>query len=221
MPTLQVAPIYADAWAKTNFEAQAVIADKPYWSYAVTLLGVTCSQYWVRFFYTEINLLRWVQDSAIVTLTDEERLLASLTDAVPATYTVGANNELKVPAAIGATFVATIYIPIPKMSNNYTLTRFSCEWAQTGAVLGASNIIGSVCMLAPNAPGVGSVVLYSFTANTPGNAYAEVSYTPATPYAFVAGNTYTFRIIMDVRANPVTIGYLWTKNFQFWIERTA
>lgn len=85
MPTIDVCDIWLDAWAKTAYEGKAkIIAPLPD-TPSKTINGVTCDLYWVRFWYTEINLRRWLDVSDIETWYDYTDRVMHPHDADPAT----------------------------------------------------------------------------------------------------------------------------------------
>lgn len=131
---MQVAPVYTNAWEKTWYEGQAVLVIAPHWSYSKTLLGVTCTLYLVKFFYTEINLERWIDDADIDTWTDLEQHSLSIAAAFPSTYITNYATELKWERAASTSLILSTYIPLPTYSAEDEIHSISLYFAFTNNV---------------------------------------------------------------------------------------
>jgi hypothetical protein len=152
MTTYNVAPIYTDAWAKTLYEGVAkVVAPIPN-SPDTTLLGVTCRNYWVQFFFTEICVMRWVEISSITTYSDLEDYQTSITAARPNTYNTNEDTEICVVNPPVAATDTDIFIPLPAWSNQFTLARFSCRHACTNSPAAQSTLRLSIMRMGSATP---------------------------------------------------------------------
>jgi hypothetical protein len=193
MPSISVAPIYTDAWAKTIYEGQARIVYPLPNSPDVTLLGVTCRLYWVRFFFTEINLPRWVEISAIVSWTDQERIECALAGATPEAYLSNRATELLVTTPVGTATDFYAQIPLPPISSDFTLLEFQCRIG-----------FGSI----PNAGTLIDLTLYRMTSGTPGTAASAVYTVQSTSL------TTTYHVV----SKSIPAGYTFIDAYQYGLE---
>jgi len=129
MPTINVAPIYSDAWQKDWYEGQAIIVEESLRSVETTLLGVTCRLYWVRFFYTEINLSRWVEVSSIEEWTDTERRSIPCSSISDKTLLRGYATQLRQLMSTVGGKLWTYYVDMPHLSSEDQIIALGCEFS--------------------------------------------------------------------------------------------
>jgi len=221
MPSISVAPIYTDAWAKTKYEAMATIVEPIPNFPDTTLLGVTCRNYWVRFYYTEINLARWVQVSAITTYTDEERILCALTAATPESALSNQTTELSFTCPASTAQDSYGWIPLPDISSDFFLTYFACQIAFTGSPQTGTYARLSLYRMASGTPTTAASEVYGATSTNLGATYHSLNYTISGGYRIVDNYQYSFRIRFGFVTGVAgaCIGY--AKTFRLYRERTA
>ena len=129
MPTIDVAEIYTDPWTETDYEGMAVIVEEDLHSVETTLLGITCRLYWVRFFYTEINLSRWVEVSSILVWEDFQRRSIPCSWVTDHALMDGYGSQIRrsISSSAGATW--TYYLGVPPLSVDDTILRFGCQFS--------------------------------------------------------------------------------------------
>ena len=210
MPTISVAPVYTDPWAKTTFEAQAIVAEKPYWSRTVTLLGVTCSEYWVRFFYTEINLLRWVQDSAITTWAALETRYIPITTAFTAFAFSTYRNECRVLSPVASSQNDNIFCGLTMLRDSDSIVAAGCSIA-----LHTSLYVTSLCRIAllsqaSTTPWTAAATLLDAHTHTLSLTYIDYTPTLATPHTPLQGESLSLLIQLyhGVSVGPAVYSYV-------------
>ena len=221
MPSISVAPIYTDAWAKTKYEAMATIV-QPIPNFPdTTLLGVTCRNYWVRFYYTEINLARWVQISAITTYTDEERVLCALSGATPESSLSNETTEMSFSCPTYVPQDNYGFVPLPDISSDWYLTYFACQIAFTGSPVVGTYARLSLYRMASGTPTTAASEVYGATSTDLGATYHSLNYTISTPYAIRDNYQYSFRIHFYFASMPSVGATAFAKAFRLYRQRTA
>jgi hypothetical protein len=185
MTTYAVAPIYTDAWAKTLYEGVAkIVAPIPNFP-DTTLLGVTCRNYWVQFFFTEIALQRWVQISSITTYSDLEDYQTSISAARPDSYNTNNDTELCVVCPPQAVTDVDIFIPLPAWSNQFTLARFSCRYACTNSPLATSSLRLSIMRMGSATPATAATEHDYVETQTFTSSYVYLPHDVSPPYTML------------------------------------
>ena len=211
MPTINVSEIYTDAWKKDYYEGIAVIVEEDIHSVETTLLGITCRLYWIRFFYTEINLLRWVEVASIVPWTDTERRSIPCSSVSDSSLLRGYATQLRrlMSTVGGATW--TYYVDMPHLSLEDQIIAFGCDFSIPTGVDPASYFRIDIFSHDSTTPNDTYDTLASKLGNTLSDTYIPFSYTIPSPIVVSDHPSLSFRLRFYEAVWPAQSTYMWVK----------
>jgi len=128
----QVADIYSDPWAETTLAGTARLVGQPTNPRTETIGAITATQYWVRFSFTEINVLAWVNADNIRTLGDHEQLTVSVIGNSYGYTVLGTGTYIRPGSSHTAGTTWYTYLPCPPMSTHRRLTGYGIYVGQSG-----------------------------------------------------------------------------------------
>ena len=219
MPPLNVAPIYTDAFVKTVYEGMAIIVEENLHSVETTLLGVTCRLYWVRFFYTEINLLRWVEVSSIETWSDPIRRSIPIASVVGGGTWSNYDTELRfIIDSVGGTN-AYSYFCMPDLSLEDIILSFGILFSiAVGAH--ADSFVKLLLLNQPNTtPNTACLTLDSCISYSQSNTYAALAKTLGTPFSVLSSSSLCLHLQTYQKKNVTAGLYIYVKSVYVDIVR--
>jgi hypothetical protein len=213
MPTINVAPIYSDAWAKTDYTGMAIIVEEDKRSIETTLLGVTCRLYWVRFFYTEINLSRWVEVSSIVVWTDLQRRTIPVSSLDISANTVNYATEFarKIDSTPGASYLYSL--DLPSFALEDILYGFGCLYSIPTDAHASSYVKIELFDQSNTTPDTAAVSKGAAQSWTQSATYLSLTHSLATPLSMTTAQSLAFSLRVYQKLNGVANLYIYCKSF--------
>jgi len=216
MPNLDVAPIYSDAWALTDYEGMAVIVEEDLHSVETTLLGITCRLYWVRFFYTEINLSRWVQVSSISDWTNIQRRSIPCSSVSESGLLRGYGSQLRRSASTYAGALWTYYLDMPSLSFEDSIIAMSCNFSIPTSCHADTSVELAIFSHDSSTPDDTYDSLGSYHLHTQSDTYIPMYYTFPTPISPAYHPSLGFRLRIYEKVVDTFTYYIWVK--QIYID---
>ena len=216
MPPLDVAPIYTDAFAKTIYEGMAIIIEENIRSVETTLLGVTCRLYWVKFFYTEINLLRWVDVAAIAAWSDPFRHYIPINSTQLYSTVVNLSTEFRALIYHATGVAAYFYLDMPQLSKEDIILACGCLFSIPTTADPVCNVRLSLFnqpSTTPNNTAVEGEAAYSYSQS---DTYIPLALSLLTPISLDDTSSMSLRLRIYQKILLTSSTYVYAKSF--WLD---
>jgi hypothetical protein len=216
MPTINVAPIYTNAFAKTIYEGFAIVVEEDLHSVKTTLLGVTCRLYWVKFFYTEINVLRWVELTSIQAWTDLQRRTIPCSSVDDATWFINSATEIQrlINSTPGTGYIR--YFNIPHLALEDVIYALGCLFSIPTLADPACYCELSIYDQSNTTPFTNAIKLDSVLSYTQSNTYISLAKTCVTPITMNAARSLAMRL--DLYQKLLITNSLYIRLKSFYID---
>lgn len=220
MPSISVAPVYSDPWVKDHYEGMAKLIEQVVDVADKTLNAITCQLWCIRFFYTEINVRRWVDVAEIDTWQDSLDRLMPLNcgDSTLDFWQSRTCVELEATAPGDGT-TGRIFLS-PPLAVGENIIGIGCSHSIPTVCGAASQVSMTLWTHDEDDPTAAATVLHNFDSFAQSNNFVEMYEALASVHEVEPSFSYTARIFMKAVEEAGGNGFLRAKAPFLRLERT-
>ena len=219
MPTVDVAPIYSDAWTKQHYEGMARLILRTPDTAEKTIAGVTCQHWCVRFFFTEISMPRWVDVAEITTWQDTEDLILGLHGAEGNADFIWDYTCLRLEATTPEGTTRGRSLSPRPISVERVIVGIGCHYVINTTCHADSFVRMRLWCYTSTNPTAGYSTLADVQTSDQTNSYDEYYHALAASHTVAEGNSFSLSLSLHAVEDGVQNGYVYIKSPFLRLER--